>query len=112
MTTDGRRHHQPHEGGTSSPSPAGSTYTTASESGGPVTIDSEAGNYVSASEDHPLKVPTVVATSSEVINYAPQPHMVNYSQALNATSAEVTLVPQHDNGVARVSFYYVIIYFL
>ena len=37
--------------GTSSPSPAGSTYTTASESGGPNTIESEPGNYLSASED-------------------------------------------------------------
>lgn len=37
-------------GGTSSPSPAGSTYTTASESG-TVTYDSELGNYLSASED-------------------------------------------------------------
>ena len=119
VTTDGRRHH--HEGGgTYSPSPEGSTYTTASESGGPVTIDSEAGNYVSASEDHPInKVPSniVVPTSFEM-NYAigpsgataaaaapQQPQLVSYPQALNASaSADVTLVPQHDNGLVRVSF--------
>ena len=120
--TDGRRHH--HEGGgTYSPSPEGSTYTTASESGGPVTIDSEAGNYVSASEDHPInKVPSniVVPTSIEM-NYAigpphggaaagqpQQPQLVSYpqAQALNASaSADVTIVPQLDNGLVRVSFH-------
>ena len=55
--TDGRIRQQAMGGpmsehtGTSSPSPAGSTYTTASESGGPNTIESEPGNYLSASED-------------------------------------------------------------
>ena len=110
-TTDGRKHHQ-HEGGTSSPSPVGSTYTTASESGGPVTIDSEVGNYVSASEDHPVKVPTVATTStSGEAGYVPQqqqqPQFFNYNQTLNTTSAEVTLVPQHDCGVTRVSIYFI-----
>ena len=83
-----------------------------------MTIDSEAGNYVSASEDHPInKVPSniVVPTSIEM-NYAigpshgatavqpQQPQLVSYPQALNASaSADVTIVPQLDNGLVRVS---------
>ena len=61
----GRRHGQQggHDVGTSSPSPAGSTYTTASESGGPNTIESEPGNYLSASED-PNQILIAAATAA------------------------------------------------
>lgn len=83
-----QRHGGHHEGGTSSPSPVGSTYTTASESGGPPTIESEPGNYLSASEDmvHPPR-------QSEVVNVT------------MTTSSDLTVIPQqtpHD-PMARVS---------
>ena len=87
----------PEHTGTSSPSPAGSTYTTASESGGPNTIESEPGTYLSASEDlvnlpprtHP-QVPTSNATTME----APYAPVINYNQGY-CNSAEVTMIPQH-----------------
>ena len=83
------------------------------ESGGPVTIDSEVGNYVSASEDHPISKNITVATTSTSgeasLTHVPQPlpQFFNYNQTLNTTSAEVTLVPQHDSGVTRVSNYFI-----
>ena len=82
--------------GTSSPSPAGSTYTTASESGGPNTIESEPGTYLSASEDlvnlppRTTQVPTSAAPTVEAA-YAP---VMNYNQGY-CNSAEVTMIPQH-----------------
>lgn len=90
---EGRRHGGHHEGGTSSPSPVGSTYTTASESGGPPTIESEPGNYLSASEDmvHPRQ--------SEVVNVT------------MTTSSDLTVIPQptpHDPMV-RVSVWFLIL---
>ena len=91
--------------GTSSPSPAGSTYTTASESGGPNTIESDPGTYLSASEDMvnmvnlPSRVMPVSTTAASTVmeaNYAP---MVNYNRLDSVSgycnSAEVTMVPQH-----------------
>ena len=68
-------------------------------------------------------VPIVATTSASVefgVNYAPQqqqqqqqqqqPQFFNYNQTLNTTSAEVTLVPQHDSGVTRVSIYFISTY--
>ena len=83
--------------GTSSPSPAGSTYTTASESGGPNTIESEPDTYRSASEDHvnlPLRtaqVPTSLTATAVEAAYAP---VINYNPGY-CNSAEVTMIPQH-----------------
>lgn len=123
---DGRRggplhphQHAHHEVGTSSPSPEGSTYTTASESGGPNTIESEPGNYLSASDDpvnlvavatppslapQPPSVPTQPARTVEGA-YCPAVAPVvatSYSQFCNST--EVTVIPQHTHDtLARVS---------
>ena len=84
--------------GTSSPSPAGSTYTTASESGGPNTIESEPGTYLSASEDLvnlPPRITQVPTSGSGATTleaaYAP---VINYNQGY-CNSAEVTMIPQH-----------------
>ena len=109
--------------GTSSPSPAGSTYTTASESGGPNTIESEPGTYLSASEDlvnmvnSPSRVvmpvsTAVASTVMEAANYGP---VVNYNRVDSGSgycnSAEVTMIPQqhavpvatHDLRVSKLA---------
>ena len=69
----------------------GSTYTTASESGGPPTIESEPGNYLSASEDHP-RMPEVNVTLNQT------------ASGLSNTASDLTVIPQHTyDPMARVS---------
>lgn len=121
MASDGSRRHHHHEPGTSSPSPAGSTYTTASESGGPNTIESEPGNYLSASEDPHVIVaaasmpqvppsvqmpPTYAAAAAAAVVAPVQPPVATtYNHQMSyCTSAEATMIPQHAHDtLARVS---------
>ena len=102
--------------GTSSPSPAGSTYTTASESGGPNTIESEPGTYLSASEDlvNMVNLPTSrpMPVSNTVVEAIYPPMVNNYNQGY-CNSAEVTMIPQQGAPAThdlRVSIFFLLFF--